>query len=130
MICLLVFKVTATTEIYTYCHTHALHDAVPSTSPWMSTMTASTLPLPSRYFCNSPSTAADGSSSGSMKMRPITCTTSRSAVHTSELQTLMRISFAVFSLYILTIEIAREHITLTIIHHTEPKHLQRQLYTL
>src|SRR3546814_19554461 len=84
----LFFNDTATTEIYTYGHTLSLHDALPIWSALVSTMRNSRRAvLPISSF------SAAGSSS------PGTCTTTRrSEEHTSELQSLMRISYAVFCL--------------------------------
>src|SRR3546814_1129076 len=88
------FNYTATTEIYTYGHTLSLHDALPiSTS---STMTASAMRRYSGFtrwakrapIC-APVTLPSNSSPAS---------TIRSEEHTSELQSLMRISYAVFCL--------------------------------
>src|SRR3546814_2425000 len=85
----------ATTEIYTYRHTLSLHDALPIFQP----------PIPTyrlivRHSCGDVSgtvqsatrrrTAAASSS--------IVATCSRSEEHTSELQSLMRTSYAVFCL--------------------------------
>src|SRR3546814_16578689 len=69
------FKDTATTEIYTYGHTLSLHDALPISSH------LSTRPT------RPPSTRRSRRSA-----------TIRSEEHTSELQSLMRISYAVFCL--------------------------------
>src|SRR3546814_7815497 len=91
--CDFFFNDTATTEIYTYCHTLSLHDALPidtlpvswSVRPAMMWSSVD-LPQPER-----PSRAAmlhDGTVR-SMSRR------TRSEEHTSELQSLMRISYAV-----------------------------------
>src|SRR3546814_11763035 len=84
------FNDTATTEIYTYCHTLSLHDALPiclvlvlrrllvrrasswRRLPW--------LPWPRPSWRHGPRSCC------------------RSEEHTSELQSLMRISYAVFCL--------------------------------
>src|SRR3546814_19426308 len=39
--CLFVFNDTATTEIYTYCHTLSLHDALPISRRWAQAAIAS-----------------------------------------------------------------------------------------
>src|SRR3546814_8424009 len=96
------FKVTATTESYTYLHTLSLHDALPiarkrksavSCSPISS---AGTLPM-------APAAAWDkavkwSDSSVSHIQSAAARRKSRSEEHTSELQSLMRISYAVFCL--------------------------------
>src|SRR3546814_17234101 len=83
---LFLFNDTATTEIYTYLHTLALHDALPIWS-WRKTESSTR------------SAATDGSCTGSRApSRWCGCTASRSEEHTSELQSLMRISYAVFCL--------------------------------
>src|SRR3546814_1070931 len=82
-----VFNDTATTESYTYWHTLSLHDALPISTP-------------------RPSRACRGAPPRSDASRPWTCDRSSTAVsalgrseeHTSELQSLMRISYAVFCL--------------------------------
>src|SRR3546814_10565609 len=105
---------TATTEIYTYLHTLSLHDALPI---WAH----SSGDAPSRIFEPSETfrsrnmaeiTAAavkelrDRSGAGMMDCKKalteangdIEAATDRSEEHTSELQSLMRISYAVFCL--------------------------------
>src|SRR3546814_13007393 len=77
------FNDTATTEIYTYCHTLSLHDALPI-SP------APPIPAPRQIVRQSASLIAPG--------RIVTLIAPRSEEHTSELQSLMRISYAVFCL--------------------------------
>src|SRR3546814_8002722 len=71
------FNDTATTEIYTYCHTLFLHYALPISS-----------------CCNMPC------GPGAQRTRNASCLCAhrRSEEHTSELQSLMRISYAVFCL--------------------------------
>src|SRR3546814_5967132 len=71
------FNDTATTEIYTYGHTLSLHDALPIYGPL------------SRKSCSSPMDSRRGWLSLAFL---------RSEEHTSELQSLMRISYAVFCL--------------------------------
>src|SRR3546814_17729833 len=72
----LFFNETATTAIYTYGHTLSLHDALPICGRRRSP--------PARRRC-------------SWRARP-TRSSRRSEEHTSELQSLMRISYAVFCL--------------------------------
>src|SRR3546814_15479795 len=84
------FNDTATTEIYTYGHTLSLHDALPiyiascrcasKRSPGAGVI--SLMPWRSKVASNCRSVAS----------------TPRSEEHTSELQSLMRISYAVFCL--------------------------------
>src|SRR3546814_3776237 len=88
------FNDTASTDIYTYCHTLSLHDALP-----ISTGAASPDPA---------SPVSMSSFSASYASSPLARTTiwrlspnsedERSEEHTSELQSLMRISYAVFCL--------------------------------
>src|SRR3546814_13600543 len=90
------FNDTATTEIYTYGHTRSLHDALPiylagQTSPGWAAMYWAALTL--------------RRSSEATRPMPLSCTSmtlispsGRSEEHTSELQSLMRISYAVFCL--------------------------------
>src|SRR6187455_3038767 len=68
------FNDTATTEIYTVMNTLSLHDALPISRPKRSS-----------FF-------------GSGSLTPMRSTTSRSEEHTSELQSLITISYAVFCL--------------------------------
>src|SRR3546814_15710972 len=95
------FNDTATTEIYTYLHTLSLHDALPiSGRPAQ----------PAAAVCRDPQPGAAGPRlsrksasrlAGSMRwpddMMGMNAS-SRSEEHTSELQLLMRISYAVFCL--------------------------------
>src|SRR3546814_2754215 len=83
---------TPTTEIYTYCHTLSLHDALPISGRPRSrprNRAGSYTPIPEKVSV------------------PVGCVLSfavtspewaRSEEHTSELQSLMRISYAVFCL--------------------------------
>src|SRR3546814_8845815 len=88
------FKDTATTEIYTYGHTLSLHEALPISVPRVHGRPRSvTIPRSFRR------TAISRSALPSTKARYIHRTVSaRSEAHTSELQSLMRISYAVFCL--------------------------------
>src|SRR3546814_4171992 len=87
MVCYFCFNDTATTEIYTYCHTHSLHDALPIASNIIgcATATASILTPSWLIFSNLP--RASGRA-----------VAARSEEHTSELQSLMRTTYAVFCL--------------------------------
>src|SRR3546814_2572256 len=84
------FNDTATTEIYTYLHTLSLHDALPILStPFGDTkILSSATPRASRSCFKPPQMTATASAAR----------TARSEEHTSELQSLMRISYAVFCL--------------------------------
>src|SRR3546814_6924575 len=97
--CVFFCSDTATTEIYTYGHTRSLHDARPiwrsrngaSTAKRhsaFSTMTAMRAPILGQWMEEN----AAGAARSGAPMRP------RSEEHTSELQSLMRISYAVFCL--------------------------------
>src|SRR3546814_1424840 len=106
---LFFFNGTATAEIYTYCHTLSLHDALPIF------MKAQIDHLPLEFGGKRPTQgrtlAVMQVSGGSQSfnevntlrllgrwMRMITIPNQRSEEHTSELQSLMRISYAVFCL--------------------------------
>src|SRR3546814_8651216 len=117
--CFFFFKDTATTEIYTYCHTLSLHDALPicrdgDGNPARDLRLAvrlrvsseySELSLASKFGCDlteAPRLLQQARQHcdwlgvcfhvGSQAMSP------RSEEHTSELQSLIRISYAVFCL--------------------------------
>src|SRR3546814_16448991 len=78
------FNDTATTEIYTYGHTLSLHDALPISRPWRP---------------HGPPRLAPGDRRPGLADPPLRrLLTGRSEEHTSELQSLMRISYAVFCL--------------------------------
>src|SRR3546814_8429243 len=91
--CFFFFNATATTEIYTYCHTLSLHDALPicctRNCGWPTSSTGRWTPR----CCRRP--APPGAARSTAATWP---STRRSEEHTSELQSLMRISYAVFSL--------------------------------
>src|SRR3546814_6951597 len=96
------FNDTATTEIYTYGHTLSLHDALPilrqaliHNSAWRGYSYASI----SGQCAARPSQSAPGLDVR-WPARCVSgpCATWRSEEHTSELQSLMRISYAVFCL--------------------------------
>src|SRR3546814_16047309 len=91
---LFLFNYTATTEIYTYLHTLSLHDALPISS--------ASRTLSVYWACAG---LADISAAASIRdslkrMLPycLERKMARSEEHTSELQSLMRISYAVFCL--------------------------------
>src|SRR3546814_9339732 len=90
-----ICSATPTTEIYTYLHTLSLHDARPiSKACWVRQS-------PSTSACSmNIRRAAPGSTRPSWMRRASTIGSpySRSEEHTSELQSLMRISYAVFCL--------------------------------
>src|SRR3546814_7660884 len=90
------FNDTATTEIYTYLHTLSLHDALPICA-WMSWNVS---PCTVASFSCRSSLPATRLMSGSPTIRRRRCARCccRSEEHTSELQSLMRISYAVFCL--------------------------------
>src|SRR3546814_7555374 len=89
------FNDTATTEIYTYGHTLSLHDALPifRTPSGSIRLRRSPRPAPSGSG-GGPSSTTRSTVLSSRSIR----STSRSEEHTSELQSLMRISYAVFCL--------------------------------
>src|SRR3546814_6726413 len=96
-----LLNATATTEIYTYCHTLSLHDALPISAlggllgvmfsiPLRRALVAeSDLPYPEGRAAAEVLKVGEGSRAGDAE---------RSEEHTSELQSLMRISYAVFCL--------------------------------
>src|SRR3546814_18330145 len=94
---------TATTEIYTYLHALSLHDALPiscASSHSMASRGGSFAALPSAAWISASRRLPYS------KRNMLACSTctigafgdSRSEEHTSELQSLMRISYAVFCL--------------------------------
>src|SRR3546814_19356313 len=90
---ILLFNVTVTTSIYTYLHTLALHDALPTCPD--RPHPARDLPLPDRLRAEPPCARAVGHRP---ERRVRHAAADRSEEHTSELQSLMRISYAVFCL--------------------------------
>src|SRR3546814_10860713 len=103
------FNDTATTEIYTYCHTLSLHDALPSsasasgTCPSASAARCSPYATIERYgAASSPAAGISprtwSARSSASRWPPSSDWILRSEEHTSELQSLMRISYAVFCL--------------------------------
>src|SRR3546814_7132405 len=108
---LFFFNETATTEIYTYGHTLSLHDALPISHKVCVTPSApSFTQLAWTFGINgwNTSRAIACISNASRKLGPerarpfrqigASICTNRSEEHTSELQSLMRISYAVFCL--------------------------------
>src|SRR3546814_15815930 len=92
------FKDTATPVIYTYGHTLSLHDALPICILAKPTTTATIAPAANRVARNTASTSRLRSSSDSACSSGSRYLGRRSEEHTSELQSLMRISYAVFCL--------------------------------
>src|SRR3546814_6373304 len=91
------FNDTATTEIYTYLHTLSRHDALPISLVNSGTIAGET----GAAFTSVTQNSLDNSG-----------ILSRSEEHTSELQSLMRISYAVFCLNNKKIELAHIFIIL------------------
>src|SRR3546814_9038787 len=91
----LFFNDSATTEIYTYCHTLSLHDALPISS----VRQTDTLVRWDRFEtgASGPNAGRTARASG-RSFRGRAAGLNRSEEHTSELQSLMRISYAVFCL--------------------------------
>src|SRR3546814_16491631 len=82
------FNDTATTEIYTYLHTLSLHDALPISS---------SVGAPQKFEASPWRTMVNGGFA-SEKWDRLLRSKPRSEEHTSELQSLMRTSYAVFCL--------------------------------
>src|SRR3546814_8653180 len=109
MFCLIYcffFNDTSTTEIYTYCHTLSLHDALPILARQgrgqgfqgecpPATACGGCLLL---YFALEPFPSPSVSRLQRQEPRSLEHRVGRSEEHTSELQSLMRISYAVFCL--------------------------------
>src|SRR3546814_2856932 len=89
---------TATTEIYTYCHTLSLHDALPISSDQYDVMTrmAHDLGIVGCFPRDVPGPMGGQDRVEMEGLRGLDA--GRSEEHTSELQSLMRISYAVFCL--------------------------------
>src|SRR3546814_16466559 len=105
---LFLFNYTATTEIYTYCHPLSLHDALPICCRRTGTSHAAT----AAARCTSRVGCWPSSAPPCRTMSRFGCTTARpirSEEHTSELQSLMRISYAVFCLKKKNITIKSRH---------------------
>src|SRR3546814_3665124 len=97
------FDDTATTEIYTYRHTLSLHDAL---AILVTTFRSAATMRPASRDCSSRPPATERNvipAAAGSDMPPVSSTrrfflAARSEEHTSELQSLMRISYAVFCL--------------------------------
>src|SRR3546814_18055485 len=97
---LFFFNNTATTEIYPYCHTLSLPDALPISGHFRARRRGGQGEAPGKrrnrgagvYFLRRPNRPDLPGSVGSVG------SSGRSEEHTSELQSLMRISYAVFCL--------------------------------
>src|SRR3546814_17511849 len=83
--CTFFFNDTATTEIYTYLHTLALHDALPILPPSINR---------AKSLADADEWAMAIKCSVTAEV-PVLVYAKRSEEHTSELQSLMRISYAV-----------------------------------
>src|SRR3546814_1433185 len=92
------FNDTAATEIYTYCHTLSLHDALPiwhwAATDWFALSEV----VGQKNVRLYPASLAEWSQNAKLPMENVPGRGSRSEEHTSELQSLMRISYAVFCL--------------------------------
>src|SRR3546814_9268650 len=110
MLYLVVFNDTATTEIYTYLHTLSLHDALPIYRSCRNTPSRRST-CARRHRGSSRRADRSGRAPAAAGWRPARCAAAappppargsppaaRSEEHTSELQSLMRISYAVFCL--------------------------------
>src|SRR3546814_4432191 len=113
ILCYFFFNYTASTEIYTYCHTLSLHDALPiSERIWPGKDALQSLEAVERQRHLHPHDGRPGHTSGSRTQddhdrRDLSQSAphgvepegkKRSEEHTSELQSLMRTSSAVFCL--------------------------------
>src|SRR3546814_9708394 len=96
MICLFFVNDPATTEIYTYSHTLSLHYALPISAARRSPRRFRGHGVPAA--CAARRAGAPRSAPASRPVRLRRCPARRSEEHTSELQSLMRISYAVFCL--------------------------------
>src|SRR3546814_6526459 len=96
------FNDTATNEIYTHGHTLSLHDALPIFTAWRAPYSANREARCFWFAWASFCVGIAAMESSSIFMSPFAGTPvgsgSRSEEHTSELQSLMRISYAVFCL--------------------------------
>src|SRR3546814_8174963 len=93
--CFFFFNDTATTEIYTYCHTLSLHDALPIGNMWRTTSPPTSKTNSTTCRAGARRGRRCSNRSGAISSR---APARRSEEHTSELQSLMRISYAVFCL--------------------------------
>src|SRR3546814_10322635 len=116
MCCCVFFNETATTEIYTYVHTLSLHDALPILAPgWMATESiarpfasialsqarragARAAPIVIDTVSGPAAVLPSSVKPASAALDQLIASSGRSEEHTSELQSLMRISYAVFCL--------------------------------
>src|SRR3546814_14805699 len=107
LVCFFFFNDTATTEIYTYGHTLSLHDALPISVIWYTAMFSglSFLKGPMKVDDTAAEIIVGVAAALGMGFFVIAGKLSdrigrkkRSEEHTSELQSLMRISYAVFCL--------------------------------
>src|SRR3546814_20531317 len=89
------FNDTATTEIYTCLHTLSLHDALPISGDAAAPRERPAPPGASR---EADARGQQGARDPDHHGRPAPAGADRSEEHTSELQSLMRISYAVFCL--------------------------------
>src|SRR3546814_5847423 len=89
------FKYTATTEIYTYCHTLSLHDALPVSHQLGDLGRPAGGEFPAAAPGGEVEPAHRGAHLGDRLVAVGEMRAVRSEEHTSELQSLMRISYAV-----------------------------------
>src|SRR3546814_11115937 len=92
-IAIVFYNEPATTEIYTYAHTLSLHDALPICY-------RGTTLSPTAQQASAAIAAAIGKGRPALTLPADCAAHDRSEEHTSELQSLMRISYAVFCLKI------------------------------
>src|SRR3546814_15429196 len=96
------FNDTATTEIYMKRHKFSLHDSIPSSNEWASEMiaevNATSAGSASRSATKLRSILTPSTGTRRRWLKPEKPVPKRSEEHTSELQSLMRISYAVFCL--------------------------------
>src|SRR3546814_15437453 len=96
------FNYPATNEIYTYRHTLSLHDALPiwgaSALSMVTQFQTDWYGEVTRWVDSVPKIAASESAANATVLGDWISAWSRSEEHTSELQSLMRISYAVFCL--------------------------------
>src|SRR3546814_5390290 len=94
---LFFFNDTATPEIYTYGHTLSLHDALPIYD-LAEQRVAADVPRFDQQGATAIDAATDHAITGLLAQRQRFAAEQRSEEHTSELQSLMRTSYAVFCL--------------------------------
>src|SRR3546814_8019329 len=118
------FNDTATTEIYTYLPTLSLHDALPSLSAQMGGRCdgRDRAQAGAARYVDGAGLRRRASGTGSFRQlaqhRLRTRRAGRSEEHTSELQSLMRISYAVFCLKKKNYTLMTTHHLTTYMHHT------------